>query len=159
MKKVFLMMLLSFILVIILASCGEEKKEEKDHSSTILYQDTENNDHNFENSTLPNGFPADFPFPENITITEVQDNSEGERKNYTIRFTFDPDIDLDEVFKMYADYTEKVGYEPLLEGEEYFKEGIFQYTALKKMNSSNMFIITMKPSGNTFGSIDLKYTE
>lgn len=105
---------------------------------------------------LPDGFPADFSIPKNITITEVQDHLDGDGKSYTIRFDLDPDIDLEALFKLYADYTKKLGYNVLLDVEEYFADGIFQYGAHDPNSASNMFVVTLKPEDGTFGSIDLK---
>src|SRR5699024_70384 len=109
--------LLISVVFLLLAGCTLGTDKEANNQAPNNNVQTENeasNDTNKEaDLSLPDGFPADFPFPDNITITEVQDNSEGEQKSYTIRFTFDADMDLEPVFKMYADYTEKIDYKPM----------------------------------------------
>lgn len=157
MKRNLFVFLIGVMIVMLFVACGSDTdggKEKVTDAST-----TEKNDSINEKKvdlTLPDGFPTDFPIPENITITEVQDNSEGDQKDYTIRFDFDPEIDLESIFELYNNYTEKVGYNVIIGGEEYFAEGIFQYGAHDPKSASNMFIITMKPEDGTFGSIDVK---
>lgn len=153
-KQLLIMMLAAWMMV--LAACGDSNATSKNAEN--------NNEANQEveqpaNTSLPKGFPEDFPFPDNITITEVMDDSEGDQKNFTIRFTFDPDMDLDPVFEMYESYREKIGYESVLDGEEYFADGIYQFAATLPSSPSDMFVITMQPTGKTYGSIDLKYKE
>jgi|SRR5699024_2223604 len=162
-KQLFIMI---FAAVMLLAACGDNNATAKnDGNNSEANQEVEasatNNDEVEQpsNTTLPADFPDDFPFPDNITITEVMDNSEGDQRNFTIRFTFDPDMDLDPVFEMYDAYREINGYKSIADGEEYFAEGIFQYGAMLPSSPSGMFIITMQPTDKTYGSIDLKYKE
>lgn len=165
MKKHLLIMMLS-VLMMVLTACGNDDSATKnDGSNNNANQEVEASTTNNEeveqpaNTTLPAGFPDDFPFPDDITITEVIDNSEGSKKNFTIRFTFDPDMDLDPVFEMYESYRDKIGYESVLDGEEYFTDGIYQFAAILRSSPSDMFIVTMQPTDKTYGSIDLKYKE
>lgn len=168
-KRNLLVILIGIMFVSLLAACGSTKDDSEQTSSNAAESDVDDNNEatNKDESTteekdkqtditLPADFPSDFPFPDNITITEVRDNSEGDKKDFTIRFTFDPDMDLEAVFKMYDEYTDKIGYKSSVEGEEYFAEGIFQYAA-RQPSTLNMYVITMQPTGNTYGSIDFKF--
>lgn len=153
-------------LMILLVGCGTNDTAIKnDGNNNDNHQEieasTENNDkvEQASNTTLPDGFPDDFPFPDDITITEVRDNSEGSQKDFTIRFTFDPDIDFDAVTEMYQSYMNKIDYKPIVEGEEYFAEDIYQFAALSESSRGDMFMVTMQPTDDTYGSIDLKYQE
>lgn len=161
MKKTLLTVISAIIFILLLTACSaadtKDNNDKPDNQTTNNDETANDNEAEPTNTSLPDGFPADFPFPPDITITEVRDESEGDQKSYTIRFTFNPDMDLEPVFDMYTDYTEKIGYEPMLEGEEFFKDGIFQYAALKEMSTSNMYVVTLKPADGTYGSIDLKY--
>ena len=133
---------------ILLVACGADTDiNEKSHSKDIEKPDL----------TLPDSFPADFPIPENITITEVEDDSDDEQHDYSIKFDFDPDIDLEALIKLYADYTEKVGYTVLIGGEEFFADGIFQYGSYDPKTASNMFAVTLKLEDGVYGSIDVKF--
>ena len=158
MKRNLFMLLIGLMAVMLFVACGSDsdggKEQVADDASRT--EESDNKDEKKADVTLPDGFPTGFPIPEDITITEVQDNSEGDQKDYTIRFDFDPEIDLESVFELYNDYTEKLGYNVLLGGEEYFADGIFQYGAHDPKSASNMFIITLKPEDGTFGSIDVK---
>lgn len=165
MKKQLLIIMLS-TLIVVLAACGNDdfatKNEGNNNDANHEVETSATNNNEVEqpaSTTLPTGFPEDFPFPDDITITEVMDNSEGSQKNFTIRFTFNPDMDLEPVFEMYESYRDKIGYESVLDGEEYFTDGIYQFSAMLRSSPSDMFIITMQPTDKTYGSIDLKYKE
>lgn len=165
MKKQLLIMMFA-ALMMVLTACGDSNSTAKnDGNNKEANQEVEasapNNDEVEQPSstTLPADFPDDFPFPDGITITEVRDDSDGSQKDFTIRFTFDPDIDFDSVSEIYESYRNKIGYEPVIEGEEFFAEGIYQFAAMAHSTPNEMFIITMQPTGETYGSIDLKYTE
>lgn len=143
MRKNVFVLLLGFVLSLTLAACGgvddggvTESNEEDASVSASESQDAnqeaaepseEETDQSGEDLTLPDNFPADFPLPENIVITEVDDDSDDEEYSYSIQFTFDPNIDLDATFEMYSNYAEQVGYNTAIGGEEYFADGIFQY--------------------------------
>src|SRR5699024_7591146 len=136
-------------LMILLVGCGTDNTVKKNDgnnndSNQEVEASTANNDEVEQptSTTLPAGFPADFPFPDDITIIEVTDDSEGSQKDFTIRFTFDPDMDLDAVFEMYEAYRDKIGYKPVIEGEEYFTEGIYQFAAILPPPPGDMFVIT-----------------
>lgn len=105
---------------------------------------------------LPEGFPKDFPLPDPITITEVRDESDEQRFSFVIRFSFDPEINLDETFAMYDDYAKNLDYTVVIGGEEYYADGIFQFGATDIKSVNNMFVVTLKPEGATYGDITLK---
>lgn len=150
------LLLTAILTVVFLGACGSDTG---DGTEQVADAATNEETNKKVDVALPDGFPPDFPIPENITITEVRDNSEGEQKNYTIRFDFDPKIDLESVFTLYNDYTEKLGYSVIIGGEEYFADGIFQYGATDPTSANNMFVVTLKPEDGTFGSIDVKAKE
>ncbi|HHY20513.1 MAG TPA: hypothetical protein GX525_01230 [Bacilli bacterium] len=167
MKKFTLVLLLASISCLLMA-CGVEKESVNQKEDVVVSVDSNVGDKKDvqesdakagENLTLPSGFPSDFPFPDNIKITNIEDASDEDRKSYSIKFDFDSDLDLEATFEMYNDYTKKIGYDVLIGGEEYFAEGIFQFGANKPMSVDDMFVVTIKIEDGKYGSIDLKTTE
>lgn len=147
------------IVMLLLAACGgtveQEDQQPKEKGSTEQQQETETAEKKEESksATLPDTFPSDFPIPETFKITEVQDTSDNDRAKFTIRFTFDPALDLQPIFDMYDDYSNQLGYNILIGGEAFFAEGIFQYGAHDPKSANNMFVVTLQEGGD-FGSID-----
>lgn len=146
------------IVILLLAACGgtADQGEKQQTEKTTTEQPNKKNDAEKKESktaALPDGFPSDFPIPEAFKITEATDNSDGDREKYTIRFTFDPALDLEPIFEVYDDYANKLGYNILLGGEAFFAEGIFQYGAHDPKSASNMFVVTLQEGGD-YGSID-----
>lgn len=164
MKKI-LLFLLTMILSIFLVACGatDNTAEKTTTQENIEEQETvDNNEEKAEKQsdmTLPDGFPKDFLIPDEFTITDVEDESEGNDKHYSIDFDFDPALDMESVFNLYKAYSEEIGYNVLIGGEEFFAEDIFQYGAHDPKSASNMFIITMSTKKNVYGNIDLRFVE
>lgn len=164
MKKHWLnmMVVLSVVGLIACAGNGNDKDTSEEKNTDVDIVDEEENSEAVSKNTsteLPDGFPSDFPLPSPITITEVTDDSDDAGYSFQIRFTFDPDIDLDATFQMYDDYASGLEYNVIIGGEEYFADGIFQYGATSKFSSADMFVVTLKPEDGQFGDIQLKVSK
>lgn len=168
MRKITSVLLLGLTICFLLIACGVEKESVNQKEDVVVSVDSNVGDKKDvqeseakagKNLTLPSGFPSDFPFPDNIKFTKIEDSSDKERKSYFIEFDFDSDLDLEATFEMYNDYTKKIGYDVLIGGEEYFAEGIFQFGANKPMSVKDMFVVTIKIEDGKYGSIDLKTTK
>lgn len=156
MKKRWMPLLICVMLGLV--ACGSNTGGEKNTSELATTSEQANNETAEKSTTteLPDGFPRDFPLPDPITITEVTDDSDEDRYSFGVRFTFDPNIDLDATFQMYDDYASGLEYNVIIGGEEYFADGIFQYGATSKFSASDMFVVTLKPEDGQFGDIQLK---
>lgn len=165
MKKILLFLLTMILLSTLLVACGtnENLAEKVDSSEKVEEQETtDNKAEKAEKQSevrLPDDFPEDFPIPQEFTITSVEDDSEGKSQHYKIDFDFDPEMNMEPIFELYKEYSEQLGYNVLLGGEEYFAEDIFQYGAHDPKSASNMFIITMGTKDNVYGNIDLRFVE
>lgn len=162
---------LCFITIAFLGGCGDTESNATEDATAETPAETEddvNTNEEEEEATasgiteslvLPDGLPSDFPLPNPMTITEVNDKSDDSVYSYEIRFTFAPNIDMDETFAMYDDYAKGLGYNIIIGGEEYFADGVFQFGATSKFSTSDMFVITLKPDGDTYGDITFKLTK
>lgn len=159
-----------FITIVFIVGCGETESDATVKVTAGTPADTEadvktneeeeaTGSETTESLALPEGLPSDFPLPNPMTITKVNDQSDDSKYSYEIRFTFDPNMDMDQTFAMYDDYAKGLGYNIIIGGEEYFADGVFQFGATSKFSTSDMFIITLKPDGNTFGDITFKSTK
>lgn len=167
MSKKWYFVLLSIFIVVLITGCGDKdnansKEEETVETETEMDVESIDEEEEIETSvseddlSLPEGFPSDFPLPDPMTITEVSDHSDDDHYDYVIRFSFDPDIDLDALFTKYDNYAKNLDYNIVIGGEEYFADGIFQFGATDIMSVKNMFVVTLKPEGSTYGDITFK---
>lgn len=161
MKKYWLNIIIVLSVVGLIACAGGKDVDKEQNDATNVVDEEENSEVVSKNTSLelPDGFPSDFPLPSPITITEVTDDSDDAGYSFQIRFTFDPDIDLDATFQMYDDYASGLEYNVIIGGEEYFADGIFQYGATSKFSSADMFVVTLKPEDGQFGDIQLKVSK
>ncbi|MFD1928864.1 hypothetical protein ACFSFY_12555 [Sporosarcina siberiensis] len=109
-------------------STDDDKPEQKDETGKEL--------------SIPDDIPKDFPFPEGMVITNISDKSDEEKIGYYIDINLE-NIDVVEVFDMYREYSEKIGYMITKDGEVESVPGVFQFATLK--TSTDMFIITLRP--------------
>ncbi|MHA6260040.1 hypothetical protein ACXYMX_08995 [Sporosarcina sp. CAU 1771] len=109
-------------------SSDNDKEEQKDEAEKDL--------------SIPDDIPKDFPFPEGIVITNIEDKSDEDKVSYYIDFSSD-NIDMDAVFDMYRDYSEKINYSITNDGEETALPDVYQFASLK--TSKDMFVITLRP--------------
>ncbi|OZU87528.1 hypothetical protein CIL03_15660 [Virgibacillus indicus] len=89
---------------------------ESDGENTTLVQsdgETEVESNIGENVTLPEDFPSEFPFPEEIKLTAVQTVTDAETKTYMIHYEYDQD--LESISAIYKEYAESKGYTISLE--------------------------------------------
>lgn len=159
MRKKWVIVLFSFFILSPLIGCVNKEDNVNGKAIANSNKTNETTSDSNEDITLPKEFPADFPLPEDIEITSVEDDSDEDRYSFEIRFNFNPNIDMDATFEIYKDYAEELEYNIIMGGEEYFADGIFQFGATSKFSTSDMFIVTLKPDGTTFGDIQLKVSK
>lgn len=165
MKKMFLLLISSILLSIGLVACGSDnnapeatnvsENEVAEVSVTDNEEEAEKED--AVSTTLPDGFPADFPIPDEFTITKVKDKSNEKKNHYSVDVDFDPAMDMEPVFDLYKAYADELGYNIVAGGEEFFAEDIFQFGASDPKSASNMFIITLGTVDNVYRNIDVRF--
>lgn len=106
--------------------------------------------------SLPPKFPADFPLPDGMVITEVEDDSDDKRYAYDIRFDFNPELDTEALSAAYRAYAENLEYNIVMDEGSSFLEGAYQFGATSKFSANNMFIVTLNPESPMFGAIQYK---
>lgn len=151
-----------FVMIVSLIGCsdkGDATKDIVEGAEVVESSDKAKVKSTQKSLKLPTGFPSDFPLPENIKLTKVEENSEGDTLDFDIRFEFNPSLDLNATFEMYNNYAQELDYTIIIGGDQYFAEGVFQFGATSKLSASNMFIVTLKPEGTTFGSVVLKISK
>lgn len=160
MKKLLALLFPSLLMVGLLVGCGDLSDDrQEDRTKTGEAKESreverEEKEEKRESVSLPDFFPKDFPFPDNITVTEVKDRSDDDGWHVVVDFNFDPGLDMNAVTQMYEKYTNEIEYEILIGGEEFFGEGIYQFGAHAKMSASDMFVVTMTPEDGDYGSVD-----
>lgn len=163
MKKTLLLFLFSILLSVILVGCGAENDATKAANETEQETDKEENGEaetkDAANTTLPDGFPEDFPIPDEFTITKVKDKSNEDKNHYSLDFDFDPSLDMEPIFDLYKAYSEEVGYNIVAGGEEFFAEDIFQFGANDPKSARNMFMITLGTVDKIYGNIDVRFAK
>lgn len=95
--------------------------------------------------SLPDNFPGDFPLPEGMIITKINDKSDEDKIDYYIDFDL-KEIDTDVVFDIYRAYVEKVDYFVQKDGELKNLEDVYQFAAYE--SAKDMFVITLRPKEN-----------
>ncbi|WP_438317151.1 hypothetical protein [Sporosarcina sp. FA9] len=109
-------------------SSDDDKPEQKDKAGKKL--------------SIPDDIPADFPFPEGIVITNIEDKSDADKVEYQIDINLEK-IDVEAVFDMYREYSEKIDYSIINDGESNALPDVYQFATFK--TSTDMFIITLRP--------------
>lgn len=105
-----------------------------------------------EDLSLPDNFPGDFPLPEGIIITKINDKSDEDALDYYIDFDL-KEIDTDVVFEIYREYVEKIDYFVQKDGELENLDDVYQFAAYE--SSKDMFVITLRPKEDN-GVIQIK---
>lgn len=155
MKRTLFPLIFSMLLCLVLLGCDLTEETGK----KAVNKETNNEKIDVISETIPEGFPKDFPLPDDIMITNGVDKSEGNAKHYVIEFEFDPVLDFEAWLVTYRKYAEEMEYITQIRGRKLLVKGIFKYSAHKPHSTKDMFTVTLKLNQANYGIVEVKFTE